>query len=199
MDSPPQNASLNEATDSNEDLSDEGLDISQRLCSDRDLGSESVEDANIKLQATVDRILSMLEETSKQLAESHSVQSQLADKLLESQKDMDDLRRQLEQSQSEHEEKIGELTSQLRNCDGLSEAYEQDTQRNKMCIAQLEHALDCANQELREARSQIESEKIVVSNLETVRKDLQEQRSFFTNDLQDVDIKSKSYIFVVFL
>ena len=87
---------LNEA-DSNEDLSDEGLDISQRLCDNlnSENSDETIVDANAKLQSSVDRVINMFEETNKQLCESHSIQNQLAEKLLESQKEVEDLQADL--------------------------------------------------------------------------------------------------------
>jgi hypothetical protein len=45
--------------------------------------------------------------------------------------------------------------------------------------------------QLNEANSKIEEERTELSNLEVVRKDLEAQRSFFTRELQDSDIKGK--------
>ena len=113
-------------------------------------------DTNVKLQSSIDRILSMFEETSKQLSTSNSIQNQLAEKLLDSQKEVDELKIQLTNN-----------------------------------LSQLEQNLNKVNQQLNDAKNQIESEKIELTNLESVRKDLEAQRTFFTQDLQDSEIKRK--------
>ncbi len=93
---------------SNEDLSDMSLDhISQKICNT--LGSLNLSsdetfmgeynlnpdliffttsynkfwniESNTKLRNTIDKILNMFEDTSKQLAESHSLQAHLGNKL----------------------------------------------------------------------------------------------------------------------
>jgi DNA repair exonuclease SbcCD ATPase subunit len=148
-------------------------------------------DTNVKLQSSIDRILSMFEETSKQLSTSNSIQNQLAEKLLDNQKEVDELKIQLTNNLEEYEEKNAELMSKLRNFDGLTAAYELDMQRNKAIIAQLEQNLSNVNQQLNDAKNQIECEKIELTNLESVRKDLEAQRTFFTQDLQDSEIKRK--------
>ena len=71
----------------------------------------------------------------------------------------------------------------------MIEAYELDLQNNKQKTLQLEQNLRQTTDMLYEANSQIETEKTELSNLETVRKDLEAQRSFFTKDLQNSDIK----------
>ena len=71
----------------------------------------------------------------------------------------------------------------------MIEAYELDLQNNKQKVLQLEQNLKHTNDLLYEANNQIESEKTELSNLEIVRKDLEAQRSFFTKDLQNSDIK----------
>jgi len=140
----------------------------------------------------------MFEETSKQLSTSNSIQNQLAEKLLDSQREVDELKTQLTNNLEEYEEKNAELMSKLRNFDGLTAAYELDIQRNKSVIAQLEQNLSNVSQQLNDAKNQIESEKIELTNLESVRKDLEAQRTFFTQDLQDNEIKRK-LVWVVFL
>jgi hypothetical protein len=194
--------SLNEA-DSNEDLSDEGLDISQRMCDILSLENSADEaviiDTNVKLQSSIDRILSMFDETSKQLSTSHSIQNQLADKLIESQKEVDDMKTQLANNTAEFEEKNQELLDKLRNFDGLAAAYELDIQRNKSVIAQLEQNLSSVSQQLNEAKIQVECERNERSNLEAVRKDLEAQRTFFTKDLLDTEIKRKCCVCVFFV
>jgi len=62
----------------------------------------------------------------------------------------------------------------------------------------LEQSLSETKFLLDEAQSQIESEKTELSNLETVRKDLEAQRSFYTNEIKDNDIKG-IYIFFIIL
>lgn len=72
---------------------------------------------------------------------------------------------------------------------GLTDAYEIDINNKKQTIMQLEQCLSETKFLLDEAQSQIESEKTELSNLETVRKDLEAQRSYFTNEIKDSDIK----------
>lgn len=56
-------------------------------------------------------------------------------------------------------------------------------------IQTLEEDLGETTKELENAKSQIECEKAELSNLETVRKDLEAQRVFLTGELQDSEIK----------
>jgi len=53
--------------------------------------------------------------------------------------------------------------------------------------------MKCKEDQLSEANSKIEEERTELSNLEVVRKDLEAQRSFFTRELQDSDIKGKLF------
>lgn len=58
---------------------------------------------------------------------------------------------------------------------------------------QLEQNLSETRFLLDEAQSQLESKKNELTNLETVREELEAQRSYFTKELEDDDIKRKLY------
>ena len=131
----------------------------------------------------------MFEDTSKQLSESHSLQIQLANKLEENQKYLNDFKIKYQNLESDHIEMINDLQNKLNNYEGLTDAYEIDINSKKQQIIQLEQSLSETKFLLDEAQSQIESEKTELSNLETVRKDLEAQRSFYTNEIKDNDIK----------
>ena len=74
---------------------------------------------------------------------------------------------------------------------GLTDAYEIEINTKKNQILQLEQNLSETKFLLDEAQSQIINEKTELSNLETVRKDLEAQRSYFTSELKANDIKGK--------
>lgn len=72
---------------------------------------------------------------------------------------------------------------------GLINAYQLEQQNETKKRQALEENLNEATSMLENAKSRIECEKAELSTLETVRKDLEAQRSFFTQGIQDSDIK----------
>ena len=131
----------------------------------------------------------MFEETNKQLSDSNTIQIKLADRLEESQKLVSDLKIKYQNLETDYLEKLNEMQRKIENFEGLTDAYENDIQMKRNKIFSLESELKSVNEMLTEAKCEIENEKNELSNLETVRKDLEAQRSFFTRDLQDSDIK----------
>ncbi len=153
----------------------------------------------------------MFEDTTKQLNESHVLQTQMAERFEES-------KTRLLTMQNEHEEKLKELSAKLSHyegmccvswqihsffvfwhsmwfLEGLVNAYESDVEKKRTDIDQLERQLDICHKELYSAHSEITREKSELSNLEYVRKDLVAQRDLFANDLNDSNMKGdlKSY------
>lgn len=131
--------------DSNDDLSDDGLDYSQKF-SDNQVNNEPNDDtfigkrslyldplpmrvrfkiifrlykileANVKLQSTIDKVLNKLEEFSNQFPES---QMQLIVKLDDSQKALSDLKAKLQSSETSYKDDINELQMKIDNLEGL--------------------------------------------------------------------------------
>lgn len=60
----------------------------------------------------------MFEDTSKQLSESHSLQIQLANKLEENQKYLNDFKTRYQNLESDHHEMINDLQNKLTNYEG---------------------------------------------------------------------------------
>ncbi|RNA01314.1 A-kinase anchor 9-like [Brachionus plicatilis] len=177
---------------SNEDISEEGLDTSQRIyetLANSDLTDETLIDANLKVQSSIDKVLDKLEETSKQLTESHSLQIQLAYRFEENQKMLDDYKNRCQNMESDYDERINEMQTRINNLEGLVSAYELEIRQKKTTIVNLEQNLVDTKQELANAKHVIENEKTELSNMELIRKDLEAQRSLYVNNLQDSDIK----------
>ncbi|CAF0917327.1 unnamed protein product, partial [Brachionus calyciflorus] len=176
---------------SNEDISEEGLDTSRMYDSviNNDFTDEGLIDTSLKVQASIDKVLNMLEETSKQLNESNSLQIQLAYKFDENQRTLEDYKNRYQNLEFDYEEKLADLHKKMANLEGLVGAYEFEIQQKKNIITQLEMNLNDTRQELINAKHEIENEKTELSNMEVIRKDLEAQRSLYVNNLQDSDIK----------
>lgn len=138
----------------------------------------------------------MFEESLKQLNDSISIQITLADKLEDSEKKITDFYIKEQNSENDKIEKINELQSKLFNCEGLVNAYENEIKKNKDIIFQLENDIKISNQMLNEAKNQIQNEKNELFNLETVRKDLEAQRCFYTENIQSNDLKGICYFLI---
>jgi hypothetical protein len=79
----------------------------------------SLKETNNRLQSSIDKLLNMFEDTSKQLNEAHSLQTQLADRLEENQCELNDTKTKLRNIEGEHEEKINELIERLGHYEGI--------------------------------------------------------------------------------
>lgn len=150
-------------------------------------------ETNVKIQTKIDRLFSIIDDQHKQLIEANSMQAQLAQRVEDNQKMYNELKCKSQEMEFEYEEKLNDLLKKVTNYESLVETYQSDLQNSMTKIAQLEQGLDEKAVELTEAMSLIENEKNEVSNLETVRKDLEAQRSLFTKELQDTDIKGKTH------
>ena len=75
-------------------------------------------DANLKLQANIDRVLNIFEETSRQLLESNSIQNQLADKLEECQQDLANFKVKYQNLEIDFEEKQNDALRKINNLEG---------------------------------------------------------------------------------
>ncbi len=185
--------------DSNDDdLSDESLDTSQRCLLDHLVNQEfptdeTITETQIKIQSKIDRLFMIIEENSKQLIESNSLQTQLESRLEENQKAFNDFKNKFQDMEFEYEEKLSEMQKQITNFESLIDTYQEEISKHKQCITQLEQNLNEKNQELSEAMSEIVNEKNEVSNLECVRKDLEAQRTLLTRELHDTDIKGSLF------
>lgn len=202
---------------SNEDISEEGLDTSQRIyetLANSDLTDETLigkfflynlnknlnkkfylkKDANLKVQASIDKVLNKLEETSKKLVDSHSLQIQLAYRFEESQKMLEECRNRCQNLEFDFDERINEMQTKINNLEGLVSAYELEICQKKNAIANLEQNLTDTKEELANAKHVIENEKTELFNMELIRKDLEAQRSLYVNNLQDSDIKGKCLV-----
>jgi chromosome segregation ATPase len=134
----------------------------------------------------------LIEENGKQLTESNAMQAQLAQRLDDSQRVLGEFKSKCQEAEFEYEEKLNELQKRLINHESLGETYQSDMQRYKLQIAHLEQCLSEKGVELSEAMQEIVNEKAEVSNLETVRKDLEAQRSLLTREIHDTDIKGRN-------
>ena len=76
-------------------------------------------EANHRLQTTIDKLLNMFEETNKQLIESTSLQSQLADRLEENQSELRLVNAKLLNVENEYEEKFNVLIDKLNEYEGI--------------------------------------------------------------------------------
>lgn len=178
--------------DSNDDLSDDGLDYSQKFA-DNPINSNSTEpndeafiEANVKLQSTIDKVLNKLEEFSNQFPES---QVQLIMKLEESQKSQSELRAKFETVESHFKEDLSELQLKIDNLEGLINAYELEKQDQVKKLESLGEELVETRRKLENAESQIENGKAEVSNLHAVSHGLKAQCNKLTSELQDNDFK----------
>ena len=75
----------------------------------------------MKLQSSIDKILSMFEDTSKQLVDSHALQVQLADRLEEHQRYVADIRVKYENLEADYADKTEELQHKLANAEGTNQ------------------------------------------------------------------------------
>ena len=75
-------------------------------------------DANLKLQANIDRVLNIFEETSRQLLESNSIQNQLADKLEECQQDLANFKVKYQNLEIDFDEKQNDALRKINNLEG---------------------------------------------------------------------------------
>ena len=121
----------------------------------------------------------MFEDTSKQLAESHSLQAQLGNKLEENQRFSAELQNKYQTIESDHEEVVNELQNKITNLEGLVYAYDLDIQTKSQTILNLEQNLIATRQNLNEANCRLENEKYELLNLETIKCDLETQRNLF--------------------
>jgi hypothetical protein len=198
----------NDTHSDNESLSDEGLDISQRIVSESTttttttalstITDDTIIEASVKLQGNIDKILNMFEETKKQLIESNSLQIELADNFEMCKDQLDDLKMKYSKMEIEKDEQLTELKRSVVNYQGLYDAYEKEIQNKKETIEQLESNLANNAQMLKEANAKIEMERNETSNLEVVRKDLEAQRSLFTAEMKDSDIKGTFFFSFLF-
>lgn len=70
------------------------------------------------MQANIDRVLNIFEETSRQLLESNSIQNQLADKLEECQNDLANFKVKYQNLEIDFEEKQNEALKKINNLEG---------------------------------------------------------------------------------
>lgn len=117
-----RNDSPNTDSDSNDEVSDEGLDRSQGICDNINTidcsSDDNLIESSAKLQLSIEKILNMFEDTSKQLAESHSLQIQLANKLEENQKYLNDFKTRYQNLESDHLEIVDDLKNKVANYEG---------------------------------------------------------------------------------
>jgi chromosome segregation ATPase len=152
-------------------------------------------ETNIRVQQSIDKLLNMFEDTNKQLSESYLLQSQLADKLDEKQKELHETHAKINHMEQDNEHRLRELIDKLSNYEGLAESYENDLEKKKREIEQLEERLEACTKELNSAHSVIESEEKELSSMEYMRKELVAQRTLFANELQDSNIKGTTSSF----
>ncbi len=131
----------------------------------------------------------MFEDTSKQLVESHFLQSQLSKKLEESQKSYVELKLKYESVAGDTEVAHTELLNKINNLEGLANAYELDLQAKNQAYMQLEQILQTAKEELADAKSSSENDKFELENLNKIKLDLEAQRDLFTQVLDNDDVK----------
>lgn len=117
-----RNEPPNTDSDSNDEVSDEGLDMSQRIGDNLNnlecASDDNLIESSVKLQSSIEKILNMFEDTSKQLAESHSLQIQLANKLEENQKLLNDYKVRYQNLESDHVEIVEDFRNKLANYEG---------------------------------------------------------------------------------
>ncbi len=70
------------------------------------------------MRGTIDKLLNMFEDTSKQLNESHSLQIQLANKLEENQRYVFELENKYQTSETKYQDLINELQNKINNLEG---------------------------------------------------------------------------------
>ena len=75
-------------------------------------------ESNTKIKLTVDKVLDMFEDTSKQLVESHSLQIQLAMKLEDNQKAQSELQTKYDNIEVEQNEMNSEFLNRINNLEG---------------------------------------------------------------------------------
>lgn len=157
-------------------------------------------EANHRLQTSIDKILNRFEETSKQLIESHSLQTQLADRLEENQLELSLARTKLLNVESENEERISELIEKLNQCEsmfnlffcyetmvnqfysfkGLAESYKNEIEKKQRELVLLEQKLEGFTRDFE--KSEISS----VENVRNVQKSLSAHEFNDDGDVSDI-------------
>ncbi len=159
-----------------------------------------LKESNLKIQTTIDKLLDMFEDTSKQLVESHFLQSQLSKKLDESQRSYVELEIKYESVAGDSDAAHAELQNRIANLEGLTNAYELDLQAKVQAYAQLEQVLVAAKEQLAEAKNDNDNDKFELENLKRIKHDLEAQRELFTSVLDNEEIKGRKlsllFIFV---
>lgn len=91
----------------------------ENLPSDLEITPETILQSNLKIQSSVEKVLDMFEDTSKQLVESHFLQNQLSTRLEESQKCYAELQSEYQLVETNYEQAQSELVNKINNLEGL--------------------------------------------------------------------------------
>ena len=77
----------------------------------------------------------------------------------------------------------------------MTNAYEVDIQSEKQSFIQVEQTLATTKQELYDTNLELDNSKYEIEHLQGIKKDFEEQRSFFIGDLDETKMKGNVSIF----
>ncbi|XP_052799079.1 A-kinase anchor protein 9-like isoform X12 [Mya arenaria] len=176
-------------------ITDEGLDLSQRICDSifqgPDLASEEEElliDSGSRLRTSVTHLLEVLEETTSQLLDTRSTQAQLADTVEGTGHDLSSLMARcadLEDRLREEVERKDFLALELHKAEGLIEGYVSERETLELKIGDLEEQKETLVLSLETTKNKLHDLESMKSENEKLRQEMKEQRELMTSNVGD--------------
>ncbi len=141
-------------------------------------------ETNLKVQKSVRKVFTLLDEANKELLDSQYKQSLLS-------KQVEEHEKTLKLIQSKNSESIrvasqqDELISRINNLEGLVAAYEIDIQSKNLALQQADQELEATKAELNELGHYKETSQREIENLQSNNKDLREQHELLIHNIDD--------------
>ncbi|KAH3717233.1 hypothetical protein DPMN_060014, partial [Dreissena polymorpha] len=176
-------------------VTDEGLDLSQRISDSifqgPELASEEEElliDSGSRLRTSVNHLLDMIEETTSALLQTRTTQADMADAIEGRGADVDSLSARcgdLEERLQEEMERKDFLALELHKAEGLIEGYSSERETLEQRIQELEEQKETLVLSLETMKNRVRDLESLKSENEKLRQEMKEQRELMTSNVGD--------------